>query len=190
MFIQLSVNRSFSLYCPLKIAMNFSSQSFLLSLTTVTYESASCKIYSNSKFPGGLQGGSHACYKARPLAENATLTGDFALFHAGRSERSWGLNGAFYLLAPQLEWRLSLGEQLPNGRLSSQRSDSAPAANALPRDGGFSKALVFKDISFWPASPESCLDSASANCSFAILIGLVASDDISIFLYLYIYISI
>lgn len=54
------------------------------------------------------------------------------------------------------------------------------------------KALVFKDISFWPASPESCLASASASCSFAMLIGLVASDNISISisLCLYVYISI
>lgn len=79
-----------------------------------------------------------ASYKARSLPEKATLTGDFALFHPGRSERSWGLNGAFYLLAPQPEQRFSLGEWLPNVRLSSQRWDVTPAANALPQDWGFS----------------------------------------------------
>lgn len=122
-------------YCPLKIAMNFCSQSFL-SLVAITYESASWKTNSNSIFPGGLQSLMHVIKPDLCLRKLLWLV--ILLFHPGRSERSWGLNGAFYLLAPQLEQRLSLGWQLPNTRLWSQCWGAALAANALPQDWGFS----------------------------------------------------
>lgn len=91
-------------------------------------------------------------YKARPLPETATLTGDFALFHPVRSERRWGLNGAFYLLAPQLQQRLSLGGQLPNIRLRFQHRDSATRTSALPQDWDFSHITLLALLS--PPSPR------------------------------------
>lgn len=67
---------------------------------------------------------------------------------------------------------------------------SWPSEGAMLLAETRNKALVFKDISIWPASHESCLGSVSANCSFALLIGLVVSGNNSISLFFYISISL